>query len=241
MLDQGHDQAAGLRRMAPAPRLNLMAFPVAMGGDEAWIAHLAHTLRAMGGRPVVLDATRGAVAQALGLKPRHELLDLLQGARDFDGVAQHTADGVYLLRAERGVEAFVASGAPASSLFAGFARLSHNFDAVLLAMPAAELACLAAPASGAVPVLAVEPGEAGLLRAYRTVKQLSGGFGFNRFAAVGCGPRCEAPGRLQAAARLFLDVDVSMAGWMADGASPGARERLAQSLLDSAATPLTLH
>jgi len=240
MLDQGLDQAAGLRRMAGVPKLNLMTFPVAVGGSDAWIAQLAHTLRAMGSRPVVVDATHGAVARALGLKPRHELLDLLHGDRDFDGVAQRTADGVYLLRAERGVEAFVASGAPAQSLFAGFAKLSHGFDAVLLAMPAAELACLASPAN-AVPVIAVESGEAGLLRAYRTVKQLASGFGFHRFAAVGCGPRGEGPGRLAAAASLFLDAEVSMAGWLDTTTTPTARERLAQSLLDTAATPLTLH
>ena len=244
MLDQGLDQAAGLRRMLVAPGLNLMAFPVTAGGSDLWIAQLAHTLRAQGMRPVVIDASRGAVARSFGLRLRHELLDLLEGALEFDRVARATPDGVWVLRAERGVEAFVASGASSRRLFSALARQSHGFDAVLLVMPAGELACLASPAH-AVPVVALDSGGAGLMRAYATVKQLACDFGYNRFAVVMRGladaaQAQQAYARFAAVARTFLGAEVSMAGWLPgpSGNAAGALADLAQTLLHTAATPL---
>lgn len=217
MFDAGIDQAAGLRKRMAAPPLALMAFPSSEGGDHSWIAQLAHSMRAMGAKPVVIDASRGAVvARAFGLRLRHELLELLQGTADFDTVAQVTRDGIHVLRAERGIEAFVASGAPARDLFAGFARLSHGFDSVLLVMPACELACLAGPAQ-AVPVVALAGGDEGLVNTYATVKQLAAGFGYSRFAVVTCGrddagQARDAHARLAMAARTFLNAEVSFAG-----------------------------
>jgi flagellar biosynthesis protein FlhG len=247
VLDRGNDQAAGLRRMVGAPSLSLMAFPVAPEAG-VWIAQLAHTLRAMGARPVVIDAGRGgAVTRALGLNPRHELMDLLNGAAGFEAVAQVTPDGVWGLRAERGLEAFAASGAPSRQLFSGFARLSQGFDAVLLAMPAGELACLASPAQ-AVPVIVLEGGDSGLVRAYATLKELAAGFGYTRFALVtrGSGGAAQARlahARLAAAAQAFLNAEVSLAGWLPEpgGDAQAQLADLAQTLLHTAATPLDLH
>ena len=247
MLDQGLDQAAGLRRMvaAQAPTMNLMAFPVALGGDGAWIATLAHSLRAMGMRPVVLDASRGTVTRAFGMKPRHELLDMMRGAMTFDEVAHATADGVYVLRAERGVEAFVSSGAPARQLFSGFAQLSHGFDSVLLAMPAGELACMAPPAD-AVPVVVLDDNADGMVRAYGTVKQLALGFGYTRFALVARGASEGSKAqhsRLAAAARTFLNAEVTLAGRLpgTDLNAAPVMAQLARTLLHTATTPLVLH
>lgn len=246
MLDQGHDQAAGLRRMLGASTMSLMAFPVGEGTDEAWIAQLARALRGLGSRPVVMDASRGRVLRAFGLRARYELLDLLQGQRRFDTVAESTRDGIYVMRADQGLEAFVASGAPSQQLFSGFARLSHGFDALMLAMPAHELACLASPAQ-AVPVIAMDSTDAGLTRAYATVKELASGFGYQRFAAVvreraGGATAHGAHARLATVARSFLDAEVRLAGTLpASGADLAALAELAQSLLHTAATPLTLH
>lgn len=246
MLDQGQDQAAGLRRLLGAQALSLMAFPVSGDRDEGWIARVAHALRGLGARPVVMDASRGRIASAFGLRPRYELLDLLQGQRRFDAVAEATRDGIYVMRAERGLEAFVASGQSSQRLFSGFARLSHGFDALMLAMPAHELACLASPAA-VVPVIAAEASDAGLTRAYATVKQLSAGFGYQRFAAVmqaapGQGGAHGAHARLAAVARSFLGAEVALAGCLPpQGLQEAALAELAQNLLHTAATPLTLH
>lgn len=246
MLDQGRDQAAGLRRLLGAGRLNLMAFPLAEGADEGWIAQLARALRAAGSRPVVMDGSRGRLVRAFGLRPRYELLDLLQGQHQFDAVAAATREGIYVMRAEHGLEAFVASGAPSQALFSGFARLSHGFDALMLAMPAHELACVASPAQ-AVPVIAMDSTDAGLTRAYATIKQLASGFGYQRFAAVvretpGGATARGAHARLATVARSFLDAEVRLAGCLPQGAGgEAALAELAQNLLHTAATPLTVH
>jgi MinD-like ATPase involved in chromosome partitioning or flagellar assembly len=247
MLDQGRDQAAGLRRLREAPGLSLLAFPLREGTGEAWIAQLARGLRGVGARPVVVDASRGRVLNAFGLRARHELLDLLHGTRDFDGVAEATREGIYVMRADRGLDAFVATGAPSRELFAGFARLSHRFDSLLLAMPAHELASLVSPAQ-AVPVVAVHASDEGLTRAYAAIKQLASGYGYQRFAAVlregpASADAIATHARLADVARRFLGADVQLAGSLpergTDAVAPLAE--LAQNLLHMAATPLSLH
>ncbi len=246
MLDHGADQAAGLRRLRAAPSLHLMAFPVTEDGGARWIAEVAHALRALGARPVVVDATRGRLVRAFGLQPRHELMDLLDGSLRFEAVAQPTADGVWVLRADRGLEAFVASGAPAQQLFTSFARLSQGFDALLLAMPAHELACLADP-SAVAPVIGLPTHDAGMTEAYATVKALASRYGYSRFAAVvrdvpGAASARGAHARLATVARSFLDAEVSFAGRLpAEGDAGPALADLAQNLLHTAATPLSLH
>lgn len=247
MLDCGLDQAAGLRGMMAPPPLGVLAFPMASAGRDGWIAQLAHALRGAGARPLVLDAGRGAVASRFGLRLRHELIDLLEGGHDFEAVAQATHDGVYVLRGDRGVEAFVASGAPAGRLLGAFGRLSHGFDSLLLAMPARELACLAGP-GGSVPVVGLDGGPGGLVRAYALVKQLAQEFGYRRFSCVLHGA-CEHAavqrefGRLAAAAERFLRVEVALAGWLPPPGHPDrtAPLHLAQALLQGVAHPLPLH
>lgn len=240
MVESGMDQAAGLRRMMNASAPGVLAVPMCASGRGLWIAQLAHALRSLGTRPLVLDAGRGRVASALGLRLRHELIDLLEGAREFDAVAQATPDGVYALRAERGVEAFVASGAPAARLLGSFARLAHGFDQLLLAMPASELACLARPCSS-VPVVGLDGGPRGLMRGYALIKQLAQGFGYRRFTCVvhgtaEAGPGRRQYGRLAGAAERFLQVEVALAGWLPPPRHPDctAPLRLAEALLQTA-------
>ncbi|WP_460890939.1 MinD/ParA family ATP-binding protein, partial [Ramlibacter alkalitolerans] len=199
MLEHGQDQAAGLRALLAPPPLALLAFPLARAQPPHWVARLAHALCALGRKPVVLDGVRGTLAGCFGLRPRRDLLDLLEGRAGFDAVAQATASGIHVLRAERGVEAFAASGAPAQRLLSAFAGLSHGFDDLLLALPPAELACLAGPPHS-VPVIGLAPTAVGLVQAYEAIKGLAEGFGYRRFACVGTGEGGGAgPPRLAAA------------------------------------------
>ncbi len=256
MFEPGFDQASGLRRMV-APHaggeLGLMAFPLAPDMPAQWIARLAHALRALGARPVVIDAGRdAALSHALGLNPAFDLLDWLHGAASFDAVAGVTPDGVHVLRAEQGIEAFVASGAPARQLFGALAQLTHGFDVAILAMPAGELACMADPLC-AVPVLPLEHGEQGLVRTYSTLKQLAQGFGYHRFALVGCDDDSPAHQngqrdlrdhhRIAGIARTYLNAEVSLAGSLPvdGGGAPAGLARLAGTLISTAATPCSLH
>ncbi|MBC7602711.1 MAG: hypothetical protein H7255_08640 [Ramlibacter sp.] len=245
MLDHGLDQAAGLRRMMAPPPLNVMAFPLSGTGPQRWIARVAHSLRALGRRPLVVDAARGAVSASFGLNLRHDLIDMLQGRRDFDEVAQATSDGVHVLRADLGIEAFVGSGASASQLFAGFARLSHGFDDLLLAMPASEIACLAGPAT-CVPVVSIFPVADGMVKAYRLVKELAEDFGYRRFACVVRQSADAAHSqtdhaRFAAACNRFLGVDIELAGCIEGDGTARTLACVAQGLVDATAKPLTLH
>ena len=91
MFEHGLDQASGLRRLVStdtAPALGLMSFALMDQTPPLWIARLARALRALGMRPVVLDAGGdAALSQALGLNPPLDLLDYLHGAAAFDAVA----------------------------------------------------------------------------------------------------------------------------------------------------------
>ena len=209
-------------------------------------------MRALGRRPVVLDGTAGEVSRALGTSSRKDLIDLLTGQATFDDVAQPTSDGIYVLRAEEGIDAFVASGAPAKDLFDGFARLSHDFDALLLVMPTAELACLANPRES-VPVVAFEAGAADIASTYLVVKHLCTTFGYARFSLVvhgadGHGHAVQEHIRFAQAAKEFLNVDVAFAGWTPVNAHDAkdpmgamALRRIAGALLKSASSPVFLH
>lgn len=254
MLDQGLDQAAGLRRLMRSATLDVISFPVdrEARGSGSWVARLAHSMRSMGRRPVVLDGGAGEVTRALGISSRKDLLDLLNGQDGFDGVAESTPDGVYVLRAEKGIDAFVASGAPAKDLFDGFARLSHDFDALLLVMPTAELACLADPRES-VPVVSFEAGAADIASTYLVVKHLCTTFGYTRFSLVvhgadGHGHAVQEHTRFAQAAKDFLHVDVAFAGWtpVSTGEAKNpmgamAMRRIAGALLKSASSPVFLH
>ena len=253
MLDQGRDQAAGLRRLMGRPALNLMAFPLsaqdALGG--AWVGQVARTLQSLGSRALVVDASGGEVARALGVaRPARELMDLLAGSHRFDDVATVTREGVYLVRADAGLDAFVASGGAPQDLLRGFADLSHGFDVLLLAMPANELASLTSP-TNTVPVMVTDAGPEGVQQAYATIKQLSADFGYGQFAlalrgAVGPSEALAVHARVAHAARTFLNAGVSLAGWVPAAAAGGAAthaalERLVQSLLETASTPVLRH
>ncbi|NML43427.1 MinD/ParA family protein [Ramlibacter sp. G-1-2-2] len=231
MLDQGHDQAAGLRRMLQQRPVNLLPLAVVRGQSTGWIAQLAGGLQELGRNPVVVDAARGAAASAFGLRPRGDLMDMLEGRESFDNVAHRTREGVHVLRGDRGVEAFAASGEPPERLLAGFAALSHGFDDVLLAMPATEMACMAAPADHA-PVLAIESAGNGLMDSYSALKELARSFGYRRFLCVVVGGHDAAAARgaferIAATASRFVDVAADWAGWLPPATSARARHEAA--------------
>ncbi len=251
MLDAGHDQAAGLRRLMGRSALHLMAFPLSPRDAQAsaWVGQVARTLHSLGSRALVIDASGGEVARALGVtRPARELMDLLSGAHRFDEVACVTREGVSLVRADAGLDAFVANGGAPQDLLRGFADLSHGFEVLLLAMPAGELASLTSPHS-TVPVMVADAGPQGVQQAYAVIKQLSADFGYSQFALAlrGAADPAQAMAvhaRLADAARTFLNAGVSLAGWIpaVGGATAhAALERLAQSLLDTASTPVFRH
>lgn len=233
MLDRGRDQAAGLRRMMGQAAIHLLPLAVVPLQPSLWIAQVTQGLRELGRQPVVVDASRGHASRAFGLKPRGDLLDLLEGREQFDMVAHRTRDGIHVLRADLGMEAFVGSGAATQQLLAAFGNLSHGFDELVLAMPGAELASIAAPAAH-VPVVPIDIGGRGLLGSYSVVKQLAEEFGYRRVACVVSGAADAQQARagfdrLAEAARQFLGADALWGGWLAPAGDPRARDEAART------------
>ncbi|MDZ4145132.1 MAG: hypothetical protein U1D29_11500 [Burkholderiales bacterium] len=254
MLDSGRDQAAGLRRLMRGTTMSVVSFPGNPKDKDThgWVADIARSLRAMGRRPIVVDGGSGDVSRALGVTTRRDLIELLRGDETFDDVAQVSDDGVYVIRAGQGIDAFVASGAPGRDLLDGFARLSHAFDVLLLVMPTSELACLAGPRD-TVPVIGFSAGGSDIANAYLIVKNLCLSFGYSRFSLV----VHDAPSHQQAvlehsrfamAARAFLNVEISLVGWTplrsanaADHLCDMALRRVADALLRSCVAASSLH
>lgn len=234
--------------------MNVMSFPGESRdkGAQDWVADIARSLRTMGHRPVVVDGGSGDVSTALGVLARRDLIELLRGEQTFDEVAQVTSEGVHVIRARQGIDAFVASGAPGRELLNGFARLSHAFDVLLLVMPTSELACLAGPRD-TVPVIGFTAGGADIANAYLIVKNLCLSFGYSQFSLVVHGAKSHQQAvlehsRFAMAARAFLSVDISLVGWTPPrSARAGGRvddlalQRVADALLRSSFASPSLH
>jgi len=215
------DQAAGLRRMLSRSTTRVLPLVSALERPaQAELAiHLAAALAQLGSRVVVLDASRGAVATALGLRPRFELLQLLQGEKTFDEVVLDGPDGFRVMPAARGIEAMQdADDAGWSELFGAFAALSAPPDLVLLnsARGDTHAACRAARGTHEL-VLALETGADAVTAAYALMKSATREQGQRRFRLVFTGapdgfdtaPLAE---RMNDVARRFLGADLRVGG-----------------------------
>lgn len=174
MTSRKPDQAAGLRRMLVRTSMRVLPLvSVLERGAQARLAlHLAAALAQRGESTVILDASRGDVSSALGLRPRHELLDLLQGARNFDEVVLEGPDGVRILPAARGIESMEhADDTGWNELFGAFASLGNAPDLVLLNCAPGDThpGCRASGGVHEV-VLALETGAEAVTATYAMIK-----------------------------------------------------------------------
>jgi flagellar biosynthesis protein FlhG len=81
-----NDQAEGLRRMFAKPSPAVLPILVPGGGQGALVANLCIAL-ARGGRDVVvIDATPGEVALAMGLRQRYEMAHVLAGDKQMSDI-----------------------------------------------------------------------------------------------------------------------------------------------------------
>jgi flagellar biosynthesis protein FlhG len=215
------DQAAGLRRMLGRPALRVLPLLSAMDGaaQAALALRLAAALSQLGSRVVLLDASRGEVAAALGLRqPGSDLLQLLQGEKEFAEVALAAPEGLRVVPAERGIAA-LGSGSEGAfdQLFGAFAALREPADLVLLncAPGDARTACRAAH-GGRELVLALNTAAESVTGAYALIKaarRQGAPQGFRLLFAEAS--RSEAGplfARMREAARRFLAVELSDGG-----------------------------
>jgi len=222
-LGSPRDQAAGLRSLFRRRALRLL--PVLPAGETAvqgaCAALLARELAAAGHQVILLDET-GAAAGILGLKPKYDLLTLIEGEQEFVGVAQRPLAGLRYVAAAAGLPALIAADAAGEAFFTGFLNLTEPADTVVLNLAgtvtpagAVWLPIFAGPATT---LLVAGTGDSDLTAAYAAIKQAQAGAGGGAlFRVLVNGARNEREGRavhakIADAARRFLGIEVAFAG-----------------------------
>ncbi len=221
------DQAAGLRSLLK--RRALRVLPVFGDHDPAahgaCSAQLALALARAGHKVVLLDAS-GTALDALGLRADADLLEMIEGRRDFAAVALRAAAGLRVISARAGLPMLIAANAAGSEFFGGFLNLAEPVEILLLNLPA-----LATPEGrlwlpmardACESLLVTMPGERALTAAYALIKQAATPASNDALAAPAFrilvnGAEGERAARaicrqLSDTARRFLGVAVGYAG-----------------------------
>lgn len=220
-MNRALDQATGLRRMLSRHCTRVLPLTSALGREaQAQLAiHLATAFAQLGSRALILDASRGDVAAALGLRPRYELLHLLQGEKTFDEVVLQGPDGIRVVPGARGIEAMQeADDTGWAELYGAFASLGEAPDLVLLnsAPGDTHAACRAAQGTHEL-VLALDSAPESVTAAYALMKTAMRDNGQRScrlvFANLPQGyDAAPLSARMNEAARRFLGVEVRCGG-----------------------------
>ena len=145
MLDVASDQATGLRKMFEAPP-GLAVLPLAAvrrdAGFHSLVANIAAGNARLGRRVLVIDTAARGVAHLLGLRTPYDLSDLLSGERDFHDVVVQAAEGLHVLKAQKGIPAFVEMSGDPAELFLAFRRQEEPFDVVIIAGHVREISAM---------------------------------------------------------------------------------------------------
>ena len=145
MFDGARDQATGLREMFEQPPA-LAVVPVTAArrgmGLRSLVVNLAAGCARAGQRVVVIDAGPAGTAQALGLHTPYDLASLLAGDREFEDVVVQSSEGPYILKAQKGLPAYIDAAGDPEALFLGFRRLEEPFDVAILAGHTHEVAAM---------------------------------------------------------------------------------------------------
>ena len=219
------DQAAGLRSLFKRRALRLL--PVLPAGDEAAqgaAAALLSRALAAGGRQVILLDQTGAAARPLGIKPREDLLALIEGEQEFSGVAMRAAPGLRYVAAAAGLPALIDADAASEPFFTGFLNLAEPADTLILNLagsvtPAGNV-WLPPFAASAVSLLVAGIADSDLTTAYAAIKQAHAGATCAPvFRVLVNGAASERAARavcakIADAARRFLSAQVDYAGYV---------------------------
>jgi flagellar biosynthesis protein FlhG len=170
MLERGHDQALGLRRLFGHSGPTMLAF-VGAAGTTAVTLDLALTLAHTGKRVLVLDRTCGEAALGLGLRARYDLAHVLRGERTLEELLQWSPGGIAVLPAARALAAIDEGDA---AMQAGVARClsaaRDRFDLCLVnGLPPAGNG----PANPQEVVLVTAPSRDSVTAAYGRLKSLA--------------------------------------------------------------------
>ena len=241
------DQAAGLRRMLGPAALRVLPLvsPLPGAAQAALALRLAAGLAQVGNRVVLLDGSRGEVARALGLKARSDLLQLLEGRKEFAEVALAAPEGLRVVPAADGIDALERmGGAGYAQMFGAFAALREPADLVLLnCAPGDAGTARRAAGAGRDLVLALRTDAASVTGAYALIKSVRHDDKRERDEAARAAPRrfrllfadaarAEAAplfARMREAARRFLEVELADGGAIPGSASADACRNIADA------------
>jgi flagellar biosynthesis protein FlhG len=95
------DQADGLRRLFAERDIPVLPVLAPTGNQGALVAHLALAHAHVGREVLIVDASRGEVALAMGQRARYELAHVVSGDKSLEDVVLHAADGVRIVPAAR--------------------------------------------------------------------------------------------------------------------------------------------
>jgi len=219
------DQAAGLRRLLGQPGFQVITVMSGQqgAGKTAATANLAVALARSGRDVLIVDQDRhgrGACA-ALGLTPRYDVADVLEGRCTLDALLLNGPDNVQVLPIGGGFNRLGRlSERDQEWLAQSFNSLQCGVDVVLVDMEEAtdpDALPLGLAASEIMVVL--PPGSTAITQAYTLVKRLAHNFGKRQFRLLL--NRIESPEQAQAVAHNFahtaeryLGVSVDYLGYI---------------------------
>ena len=219
------DQAAGLRRLLGQSGFQVITVMSGQqgSGKTAATANLAVALGRSGRDVLIIDQDqhgRGATA-ALGLTPRHDVADVIEGRCTLESLILNGPNNVQVLPIGGGFSRLgKLSGRDQEWLAQSFNRLQCGVDVVLVDMEEAtdpDALPLGLAASEIMVVL--QPGSAAITQGYTLVKRLAHNFGKRQFRLLL--NRMVSPEQAQAVARNFsetaeryLNVSVDYLGYI---------------------------
>lgn len=174
MHDAPRDQAAGLRDLFGVRRHQVCAVAAPIERDSAAVSvNLACALTNRGHRVLVLDRARGEVAGALGLKPRYDLAQAIDGHRRMKDVLLISKQGIGVVSAAKGLDRLAADGTWPSNLQGILENARASFDVWLInGLPPANMTWRA-DGKDASTLLVIAPTAAAITAAYAHMKKLA--------------------------------------------------------------------
>ncbi len=204
------DQAAGLRRLLGQTGFQVITVMSGQqgAGKTAATANLAVALARSGRDVLIIDQDQhgqGACA-ALGLTPRFDVADALQGRCTLDALILNGPDNVQVLPIGGGFNRLGRlSERDQEWLAQSFNRLQCGVDVVLVDMEdATDPDALPLGLAASEIMVVLPPGSTAITQAYTLVKRLAQNFGKRQFRLLL--NRMESPDQAQAVAHNFADT-----------------------------------
>ena len=220
---QMNDQASGLRHLAPAPPVKVIAVASGKGGvgKTSISVNLALALQMGGSRTMLLDADLGLanVDVLLGLTPKFNLSHVLDGRCTLSEALIEGPQGLQIVPASSGISRMSQlSPAEHAGLIRAFSELDTPLDTLIIdtaAGIAGDVLSFTQAAQEVIVVVCNEPTS--ITDAYALIKVLSRDHGVERVHVLANQARSALEGRevfekLSRVAERFLTVNLNYAG-----------------------------